>query len=261
LANVITEAGRHRIRLEKLLASTREIVRIASAYVTDDVLLSRAGNVEVRLLTSWSEDDIVTGATSLKSLRKLIVPQRVRCRVLPSRPKLHAKVYIFGKERALVTSANLTRSGLDDNIEVGVEMGGSLAAKLADWFDQHWDSEPARVLTEAMIDDMEQRTAVLRRRFRQLRALTQKVRSPVKELPVHVPSSAGWFLCNTDRKHGFEREKLMYERGFAVAWEAFRSTDQMKKVRKDSVILMYANRLGIIGVWTSARPSGKTVGG
>ncbi len=40
----------------------------------------------------------------------------------------------------------------------------------------------------------------------------------------------------------------MYERGFAAAWEDFRSTEHMKSVRKGDMILMYANLLGIIGV-------------
>jgi HKD family nuclease len=94
-------------------------VRIASAYVTDSALLSGIKNRRVQLLTSLSLMDIVSGASSLESLA-LLISRGVQCRCVSGGPRLHAEVYIFGAESAVVTSANLTRNALDSNIEVGI---------------------------------------------------------------------------------------------------------------------------------------------
>ena len=41
-----------------------------------------------------------------------------------SLPNLHAKVFIAGQHRAIITSANLTQSGIDKNYEYGIEIIG-----------------------------------------------------------------------------------------------------------------------------------------
>jgi len=97
----------HRIRLRDLLKKTDGLVRIASAYVTETDLLAGRGAREVRLLTSLLRMDIITGASSLDSLRSLI-EGGVHCRCVTRGPRLHANVYIFGDELAVITSANLT---------------------------------------------------------------------------------------------------------------------------------------------------------
>src|SRR5271165_6596311 len=79
---------------------------------------------KVRLLTSLVRMDIVSGATSLACLRSLI-KAGVECSCLSRGPRLHAKVYIFGDQSAIVTSANLTTNALDRNIEVGVHVTGA----------------------------------------------------------------------------------------------------------------------------------------
>jgi hypothetical protein len=44
--------------------------------------------------------------------------------------KLHAKIYISDSKTALITSANFTKSGLEDNIEAGVLLEGNEAEKI-----------------------------------------------------------------------------------------------------------------------------------
>jgi phosphatidylserine/phosphatidylglycerophosphate/cardiolipin synthase-like enzyme len=82
--------------------------------------------------------DVASGATSLESLGALI-SAGVECRTLPERPRLHAKVYIFGSAYAVVTSANLTGSAFDSNIEAGVEIPAEHVAPLLAWFDKLWE--------------------------------------------------------------------------------------------------------------------------
>jgi hypothetical protein len=119
MGNLIAGAGAHREQLRELMGTTRGPVRIASAYVTDTDLVPGSDNRDIRLLTGLSTIDIVTGATSLDSLGQL-VETGVQCRRSSETPRVHAKVYIFGGEVAVVSSANLTTGGLDANIEVGV---------------------------------------------------------------------------------------------------------------------------------------------
>src|ERR1700722_10573424 len=96
---------KHRPHLNGLLAATKGILRIASAYVTDRKLLIDAADRERRLLISLLPMDVASGATSIETLGMLI-KSGVECRILSERPRLHAKVYIFGTSCAVITSAN-----------------------------------------------------------------------------------------------------------------------------------------------------------
>lgn len=257
--NVIVEEGNHRERLRHLLTTTQGLVRIASAYVTDTDLLPDARSREVRLLTALPTMDIISGATSLDSLRTLI-DKGVQCRSLPDVPRFHAKVYIFGKECALVTSANLTRRALDSNIEVGVLVSGSEVNELTIWFDVCWKS--ATPLAAFDVSSLSQQTASFRNEYLLLRARCCPAVKPgtysdraTKATPTKVGSSLCYFLCNTDRAHSkklpsgeFELEELMRERRYATAWEEFRYPRHMKEVMRGDIIFMYANGAGIIAV-------------
>jgi hypothetical protein len=129
---------KHRKCLNSLLASTKGMLRIASAYVTDRELLTGTPDRERRLLISLLPMDVASGATSIETLGTLI-KSGVNCRRLSERPRLHAKVYIFGTSSAVITSANLTGSAFDSNIEVGVEVNADQVNQLAAWFDTLWE--------------------------------------------------------------------------------------------------------------------------
>ena len=49
--------------------------------------------------------------------------------------KLHAKVIVADRHDALVTSANLTRAGLRENLEMGLRIQGPMARAVVDHFD------------------------------------------------------------------------------------------------------------------------------
>ena len=126
---VIAENGTlqlHRQRFQRLLDSTTGPLRIASAYVTDTDLLSNVADREIQLLTSIAAHDVVAGATNLRSLRTLI-ESGVRCRTSTSSHKLHAKVYIFGDDVAVVTSA-VRAQGARNIGEVRVDVNNAAIA-------------------------------------------------------------------------------------------------------------------------------------
>jgi hypothetical protein len=265
--NVIAEDGsrrQHRQRLRRLLETTPGTVRVASAYVTESELLLGVKGRDVRILTPVSTMDIVSGATSLQCLRSLI-EAGVQCRYLPDGPRFHAKVYIFGEQFAVVTSANLTASAMDTNVEVGVQLTGSDVGELNRWFDAFW--KRARPLVVEQLADWQQATDGLRLEHNQLRERSARALPALRgeDLPLGEPQKAlrslldgkaiQFLCCNTFRNEGaptsdggYELEEKMRSRGYAAAWEIFQYPTHMDRVNPGDAIFMYAKDLGIIGV-------------
>ena len=237
--------------------------RVASAYVTDKDLLSGIENRSVQVLTYLSSMDIISGATSLDSLRFLI-EMGAACRCLRDGPRLHAKVYIFGEQFAVVTSANLTNSALDKNIEVGVQLKGSAVEELAVWFDAFWAK--AQPLDVAQVAKWQQETAALRHAYGELR---RKAASALPSLPNEAltadqsPEELGdllghasrFFCCNTNRREGgrtpdgvYDLEGKMHSSGYAAAWESFDFRSHMDRVEPGDAIFMFAKGVGIVGI-------------
>lgn len=247
----------HRPSLRKILGTTQGLVRIASAYVTDSELLLGSQNHRIQLLTSLVRMDIVSGATSLPALRSLI-QAGVKCRSVTGGARLHAKVYIFGDECAVITSANLTKSALDSNIEVGVQLTGTIVRQLADWFDAFWKSASRIDLRE--LSEWEQETAALRLAYASLRkevggrprrrseAIPQ-VRSQAKFRNL-LQRAPRFFVCNTNRRHSPDGtdEELMLHSHYAAVWTDFKYPTHMERVDKGDAIFMFAKGAGIIGV-------------
>lgn len=223
-----TPKRRHRACLDDLLATTKGIVRIASAYVTDRVLLSDVGGRDMRLLISLLPMDIASGAMSLETLRWML-DSGVEIRVLPDRPRLHAKTYIFGMSVAVVTSANLTRSAFASNLEVGVEVRGEDLTKLARWFDQLW--QIAFPLTAEHLIELQKKTAALRREFVKLKKQSQselvvaekqqaagRLTDSLQNLFETAPRV---FVCNTNRRYSEQLQPVamrLNRRCIAVGW-------------------------------------------
>jgi hypothetical protein len=257
---LVFEVGKHRQRLRDLLATTRGVVRVASAYVTESDLLTHAGKRQIRLLTALKTIDIVSGATSLDALEALI-RRGIECRFMPDVPRLHAKVYIFGDVSALVTSANLTISALDRNIEVGTVVDGDEVQALTTWFDEHWAS--ATPLALSRLETLRQQTAELSLAFKFLRAKCHLVRRAAPHdahrgkttSPGRFDPSISYFLCNSNRPAsvplstgGYDLEESMKEKGYAAAWETFNYPGHMKDVQRSDIVLLIANGAGIIAI-------------
>jgi hypothetical protein len=264
MATLLVEGGKqrfHRKRLLELLADVKGPVLIASAYVTDRDLLLQAGDRETNLITALSPIDIASGATSLESLRALL-EAGVQVRILPNKPRLHAKVYIFGSAAAVVTSANLTQNALDSNIEVGVELTGDEVRTLADWHTKLWTvGKPLSVDDVAFL----QRSATqLRREYANFKRRTtaqltiegERGENQLVDEPSRTLETASrYFACNTDRVEGtrtetggFMLEQAMYDRGYAAVWEDFRYPSHMQQVEAGDIIFMFAKGVGILGV-------------
>lgn len=124
---------------------------------------------EMHVITRFKSVDFVTGASDIEALRKLLeIGAQVR-----NIPHLHAKMYLFGASRAIVTSANLTESGLGKNLECGVVVEEeSLLAECRKYFDSLW--RQGEILTREKLVDEEKEIAShreLRDRFVELKRL------------------------------------------------------------------------------------------
>ena len=90
---------------------------------------------KVRVITRTNLADFASGVSDIDSLRQLLdADARVR-RI----KNLHAKLYIFGKSRAIITSANLTEAALTRNHEFGLVTDDPESVKAClDYFDELW---------------------------------------------------------------------------------------------------------------------------
>lgn len=88
--------------------------------------------------------------TSPHALEKVMGHPNLKLRVYTSR-SFHPKLYIFGDQKALVGSANLTHAAITSNQEVvvSVEQSDPRFAELASIFQSYWDD--AEVPTEAQL--------------------------------------------------------------------------------------------------------------
>lgn len=63
--------------------------------------------------------------------------------VIKNIPNLHAKVIVSDKNKAIVSSSNLTCNGFQTNIEFGVELNGELAQDLYEKIQEYWNDADA----------------------------------------------------------------------------------------------------------------------
>jgi len=118
--------------LKEVLSSVNEELVIASPYIKTseaewacDQLERRrpASSVRLQVLTDVRSANVLSGSLDIEALN--LFSTRIPDSVVVNLPRLHAKVYVADRVCALVTSANLTPSGMDFNFEFGVEFHDS----------------------------------------------------------------------------------------------------------------------------------------
>src|SRR5438876_305858 len=112
---------------EVLNAVSQELV-IASPYIKTSEAewvceqLERrrtASSLRLQVLTDVRSANVLSGSLDIEALN--VFSTRIQASVIVNLPRLHSKVYVADRSCALVTSANLTPSGMDYNFEYGVE--------------------------------------------------------------------------------------------------------------------------------------------
>lgn len=107
----------------------------------------------LRVITRFNLDDFAKGVSDLSALR-LLIDSGAAIRGIKN---LHAKLYLFGGDRAIVTSANLTEAALVRNHEFGfVADDRQIVAGCEEYFAELW-AKAGEDLTNARLTDWEQR--------------------------------------------------------------------------------------------------------
>lgn len=76
--------------------------------IVDDILTFKKQNVNIKIITSIKLMSFYRKVLDIEGLSKILDSNGK----IYSYPMLHAKFYIFDKNRLIITSANLTESGL-----------------------------------------------------------------------------------------------------------------------------------------------------
>ncbi len=106
--------------LEVLFNQAEEEILIVAPYITENHIIKNFVNLKantIKILTRLSLNDFINRASDISIILKLIRDKRVEVRYFSN---LHAKIYLFDRKQAVVTSANFTANGLYHNLEYGV---------------------------------------------------------------------------------------------------------------------------------------------
>ncbi len=176
--------------VEKSLFISSPYIKYPVASLLCETLQSKHHpNVSVQILTRVRIQDLIDGSSDLEAFEKLL--QLVEVSGLEVTVKcisnLHAKVYIFDENSAIVTSSNLTPSGLKSNVEYGIEVTDRMAIRqILDDMYVYWFN--AEILTAEMIEQVKERLEVTESVVTVNQVLKQKRKhSLIKQSSVSAP--------------------------------------------------------------------------
>jgi len=144
--------------LEDLVSAARTDLIIATPFFSSEVLRKifeqSHRNIKIRFLFGkLTAQSVAEGTTDLLALEEnLRLRLNVECKCIEN---LHAKVLVADslseRPRAIITSSNLTKEGLQRNIEFGVMVENSLAREIAQRLTSYWNHPNAEPLPLAKI--------------------------------------------------------------------------------------------------------------
>jgi hypothetical protein len=110
---------------------------------------------EIQVITRYNLAEFAQKVSDTAALR-LLLKRNAQIRGIKN---LHAKVFLFGKKRAIITSANLTDAALNRNHELGLSTDDPLFVSHAqEYFEKLWRQRPDD-LDQATIDRWDNRIA------------------------------------------------------------------------------------------------------
>lgn len=109
-----------------LIRSTRNSIKLCSPFVKkpiiDQIFDNKHINADLTLITNFNLNYFYRQSSDIEAMDKIIDTSYnvINCQ------NLHAKIYIFDDEVSIITSANLTYSGFNRNLEYGVKVDDRL---------------------------------------------------------------------------------------------------------------------------------------
>jgi hypothetical protein len=182
------------------VSSAEERLLLVSPFIkksrTNEILsqLERRGAqsyVQVVVLTDLRPESALNGSTDLEALVDL--GSRLQKVELTHLPSLHAKVYVADRNMAIITSGNLTDSGLSGNIEYGIVLTNRVVvSEIRRDFERY--ARLGAIISpmeiKALLDDLRELKLLFRRaqqtvRGKTHRAFRQKLRATHVQLLRH----------------------------------------------------------------------------
>lgn len=142
--------------LSAATASDGEL-RIISPFIKQDALkrLLDAKPGPISVITRFNQRDFAARVSDTQALR-ILLGRGAQVRGVKN---LHSKLYLFGSQRAVVTSANLTWAGLNRNHEFGIDSTDqSVIVACRSYFDGLWE-RTRTPLTFEMLEEWEKDVA------------------------------------------------------------------------------------------------------
>lgn len=120
--------------------------------VVDRILENKKDGIEMVVITSANISNFLCGSLDISAIKELI-EQGV---IVRNYQNLHAKIYIFDRKKALVTSANLTNNALYHNFEYGVLIDdNTIADKIYDDYVEMINDEECGIFNIQLLDRLE----------------------------------------------------------------------------------------------------------
>jgi phosphatidylserine/phosphatidylglycerophosphate/cardiolipin synthase-like enzyme len=164
-------------RLREMLKDAKEEILITfpliyyTDWLTAELKPALDRGVKVRILT-WpcyerrqfeSVDEVYEDRKQKFTLKRFL--EMFPAGVVKINDNIHSKMVVVDRKKILITSANLTQTGLWENYEVGMwAENESLAEEGANYFEMVWNSFESVELTEEMLDAKKSWLAIMKRK-------------------------------------------------------------------------------------------------
>lgn len=120
--------------------------------IVDKILDARKDGITMVVITSSNISNFLCGSLDISAIKELI-SQGVTVR---NYQNLHAKIYIFDREKALVTSANLTNNALYNNYEYGVLIeNDEIINQIYEDYQEMLDNEDCGTFNISLLNNLE----------------------------------------------------------------------------------------------------------
>lgn len=151
----LVDAGWEKVLRDALLADSSR-VRIVCPFIkrrAAERLLTQGKPKALQVITRFNLADFSEGVSDISALR-LLLDSGAQIRGVRN---LHAKLYLYGRNRAVVTSANLTQAGLLRNHEFGfVSEDAGIIGRCGQYFDDLW-GRAGQDLSEGRLTEWERK--------------------------------------------------------------------------------------------------------
>lgn len=184
-----SKTGNHLAKLIEIFSNCSQTIRVICPFIrVSEVRRLREANAfestaDIRVLTLWNADHFLRGISELNALAELL---KLCSRIRVLRNEIHAKLYIAGSEKAVLTSANLTHGGLVGNLECGILLEGHIVQEAILGFDLEW-----RRAIEIKLSDVSQARQILESNAEHIKGLEKginKLSADLAKKILQIPS-------------------------------------------------------------------------